>query len=32
MPHTLQELSGMVAGGDVDAFYSWPEWRKLKAE
>lgn len=32
MPHTLQELSGMVAGGNVDAFYSWPEWRRLKQE
>ena len=32
MHHTLQELSGMVAGGNGDAFYSWPEWRRLKAD
>lgn len=29
MPHTLQELSGMVAADNADAFYSWPEWRRL---
>ena len=32
MPHTLQELSGMVAADNVDTFYSWPEWRRLKQE
>lgn len=30
--HSIAEIPGLIAKGDEDAFYSWPEWRKLKAE
>lgn len=27
--HSIAEIPGLIAKGDEDAFYSWPEWRKL---
>ena len=30
--HSIAEIPGLIAKGDEDAFYSWPEWRRLKAE
>ena len=30
--HSIAEIPGLIAKGDEDAFYSWPEWRRFKAE
>lgn len=30
--HSIAEIPWVIAEDNVDAFYSWPEWRRLKAE
>lgn len=30
--HSIAEIPGLIAEDNVDAFYSWSESRKLKAE
>lgn len=30
--HSVAEIPGLIAEDNADAFYSWPEWRRLKAE
>lgn len=27
--HSIAEVPGLIAKGDEDTFYSWPEWRRL---
>lgn len=30
--HSIAEIPGLIAEDNADTFYSWPEWRRLKAE